>query len=279
MIAQFPVGAATVSVFSAGDLHADVRDWLALPDGVEPEVPKVAHVPTHCVHIALGDHSVLVDAPRWDFGPGSEDADLGIAGYTPPPPIPDQLRAAGIDPGGIQHIVITHAHNDHINGLTALESDFTRAMVLLGKPDWESERTRGALAHPHSVIARSLGYAAGLKRLTTVSTMQVIARGPEADVTVLAAPGESPGHQIVRLRSQGAVLYCLGDLYHHTSEPASKRDCSWADPVQSQLSRAALEQAALREDALLVATHIPGAGRFVATPNGVRWTSVPVVQR
>ncbi len=37
-------------------------------------------------------------------------------------------------------------------------------------------------------------------------------------VTLLTAPGESPGHYVVRVESEGEVFYHLGDLVHYWFE-------------------------------------------------------------
>ncbi len=89
---------------------------------------------------------------------------------------------------------------------------------------------------------------------------------------ILPAPGETPGHQIVRVRSAGRTLYCLGDLYHHPVEVEQPTWAAhWNDRAAALASRQALVAAALAEDALLVATHIPGVGRLTKTDDGVQW--------
>jgi len=79
-------------------------------------------------------------------------------------------------------------------------------------------------------------------------------------VTMLAAPGESPGHRIVRGASQGATFSLLSDLFHHPCE-VQHRD--WASSGR--------DAAALPAEALLVTTHMPfpAFGRLRETPEGV----------
>ena len=94
------------------------------------------------------------------------------------------------------------------------------------------------------------------------------------EVRILAAPGESPGHQIVRVHSQGQTLYCLGDLFHHPVEveqPAWM--VKWADAYTNLTSRQWLIQAALQENALLVAAHMP-VGRVEGTLANPRWVAL-----
>jgi glyoxylase-like metal-dependent hydrolase (beta-lactamase superfamily II) len=94
-------------------------------------------------------------------------------------------------------------------------------------------------------------------------------------VKIVAAPGESPGHQMLRIRTSGYTLFCVGDLYHHTIEverPTYMPD--WAEPVSNQASRAAFAREALAANALLIAAHIPSPGRLHETATGVTWVSV-----
>ncbi|MBO0777397.1 MAG: hypothetical protein J2P37_01105, partial [Ktedonobacteraceae bacterium] len=95
-------------------------------------------------------------------------------------------------------------------------------------------------------------------------------------VRLIAAPGESPGHQIVRISLEGQVLYCLGDLYHHPVEVEHPSwMATWDDPTTTLTSRAALTQSALKENALLIATHIASIGHLQRLPTGTRWVNVP----
>ncbi len=94
------------------------------------------------------------------------------------------------------------------------------------------------------------------------------------EVQIIAAPGESPGHQIVRVHVDGQTLYCLGDLYHHAVE-VEHPDwmASWAHEEANLASRRALEQRALNEEAVLVAAHMP-VGRMTRTESGTGWVTI-----
>ena len=92
---------------------------------------------------------------------------------------------------------------------------------------------------------------------------------------ILAAPGETPGHQIVRIHSQGQTLYCVGDLYHHSLEAEQPElMMRWASRESMLASRRALVERALAENALIVATHIPGIGRLRRSGDGIAWEAV-----
>ena len=49
---------------------------------------------------------------------------------------------------------------------------------------------------------------------------------------------------------------------------------TWDDVHTNTTSRLALAEAALAENALLIATHIPGIGRLEHTATGARWVNV-----
>ncbi|AQP50163.1 MBL fold metallo-hydrolase [Tessaracoccus flavescens] len=63
----------------------------------------------------------------FDTGYAPDTADSGVAGWLysrllPPSVAPDEtidarLRAAGIDPGEVTHVVLSHAHPDHLGGV------------------------------------------------------------------------------------------------------------------------------------------------------------------
>lgn len=274
---RIQVGEATVTIINAGDLRFSLRDELAVPE--EQWRPAHADVfaaplvfPSQCFHIAAPGLSLMVDAGRYDVPDGS---DFAIPGYAPPPALPEQLAAAGIRPEDVQYVVITHAHWDHFNGVTRAASGadtptpiFPNARHLLGRADWEDAEMRAALERPDSLQSRTLGVVQRAGLLEPVEGDRDLGGG----VRLVATPGESPGHMAVRVESRGEVLYCVGDLYHHPVE-VERPDwmATWADRAAMPASRARLAEAAVAEDARLLAAHIAGVGRLARTGDGVRW--------
>ncbi len=81
--------------------------------------------------------------------------------------------------------------------------------------------------------------------------------------------------QDVRTLQQGQTLYCIGDLYHTPFEfeqPAWM--VPWKNPETTRASRQALVEAALADDAILVAGHIPAIGRLQPTESSVTFVEV-----
>lgn len=275
------LGAAAVSVINVGHVRLTLSEIMNVsPDEWRPRYSGVfdqpLFFPSQCIHVALPDASVLVDANNFALSapPGSPYAPP--ADYQSPPDLLTQLLERGIRPRDITHLVITHAHFDHYAG-TTLERDgryvpsFPRARCFLGKADWDHPATQEALRDPTSADSRTFGVLqqAGLLELVEGD------RDLTSSVSLIAAPGESPGHQVVRVASQGQVLYCLGDLYHHTIEVEHPSWMAEWDDVNANLaSRITLAEAALADNALLIATHIPGIGRLERTATGVRWVNV-----
>ena len=274
-----PLGDAAITIINVGDMMVDMGEELAVPEsdwrplyGSSLAVPRP--FPSQCVHIALPGASILVDAGDYALAI-SLDSSFLPPGYTSPPGVVEQLLSRGIRPEDITHLIITHAHFDHYAGTTTQRAGsnvprFPNARVFLGRADWHHPETQKDLRDPNSLDSRTFGVLHKLGLLELVDG--------DLDVTpqvrIIAAPGESPGHQLVRVRSQGQTLYCLGDLFHHPAEveqPAWM--VKWADASANLASRQSLIQAALQENALLVAAHMP-IGRVEGTLEHHRWVSL-----
>jgi glyoxylase-like metal-dependent hydrolase (beta-lactamase superfamily II) len=274
------IGAARVTILNAGDLQLRLADEFATPrevwgpqyaDAFDATLP----FPSQSILIQLDGVTTLVDTNDY-AATMTPDNEYLIPDYTPPPPIATQLANLGVAAETVDHIIITHAHWDHFAGVTYLDGGapsprYPRARVYLGQPDWDDDDIQTALAQLDSLEARTLGViqARGLLELTT--SERAVAPG----VTIIPTPGETPGHQIVRIQSGGATAYILGDLVHHAAE-IEHPDwmVKWATPADMLASRQRFIAAALPENALLIAAHIPTLGRLEQTATGVRWQDI-----
>jgi glyoxylase-like metal-dependent hydrolase (beta-lactamase superfamily II) len=265
------IGAATVTVINVGDVRFCLNDWLIVPEAERPAYfAEWLPFPIHCIHIASPGLSLLVDASVYMAEPDSPHA---IPGYQLPPDLLAALAEAGVRPEAIDHVAITHIHHDHINGLTRQDDGgfspcFPNARHFVSQADWE--QIQGALQNPESVESHTLGVLDSAGLLERVGGR----RDLSAEVAIIPAPGETAGHQIVRVHSEGRTLYCLGDLYHHPIEVERQEwAAQWADADMTRASRQALVEAALAEDARLIATHIESIGRLERAGQGVVWAT------
>ena len=272
------VGEASITVISEGELlwvprfPAPEPEWrAAMP---EADAQGRVWLGLNVVIIRLHDGLIVVDPGMddpesawqrnrsrvWPDWPVTRTLGLGAA-----------MDKLGIDPEEVTHVVITHPHGDHYPGVTVERGDdlvprFPRARHFLGRADWEGNPDRN---NPGSDLAR-------LKLIDQLGLLELLDEEREIvpGVTILAAPGESPGHQVLRLESAGEVLYVLGDIVHHASEV---EHLTWAPPHADLEALATARQRLFpevaRERALLVTAHepFPPWGRIVATGDGFRW--------
>jgi glyoxylase-like metal-dependent hydrolase (beta-lactamase superfamily II) len=274
------VGDARVTLLNAGDMRLLLSQELEVPEALwRPQYADLFEQPDVCpslsVYIEHQGDRVLVDANDYR-ATMTPDSQYALPDYTPPPPIPDQLANLGVQPEDITHMVITHAHWDHYAGATTpVDSGYAptypQARYYLGAADWTDAEMQTALQDSTSLEARTLSVLQERGMLHLVAGPEQIAEG----IDILPAPGETPGHQIVRVRSAGETLYIVGDVFHHPIEVAHPDwMVGWADARVMLATRNWLLQEALDEQALLTAAHIATLGRITrADGGGLRWSS------
>ena len=277
-IRAIPLGPTTVSVINVGDVEISLSTEMDPPTGgwppeIEPIVTQRHRFSQNCIYARVGGISLLVDPSVNETMPGSPNA---IPNYTPPPGLLAALASLGVAPAAITHVIITHVHWDHINGLTISHDGthvpaFPSARVYLGRADYERSETQTALADPASLESRTLGVLQKAELLELSEGNLQLADG----VQIIAAPGETPGHQLLRIESGGQCLYCVGDLIHAALEIEHPQYMMrWAEPQTMLASRQAFIERATAEHALIVATHTQGVARLHRENGGVRWVPV-----
>lgn len=263
---QFKLGEATVTVINAGNMQADWNERLkSVKSEWRSRYPDLFATPRHfpCQNVLVQrpDTTILIDAAT--YAPEAYP-DFVIAGYTPPPPLWEQLEALDVEPQAIEHIILTHSHYDHYSGLTRrvngrLHPTFPNATVYLNQLDRQRLTVQLALRKLDSQESETLGFIEKAGKLRLVEGEQSILPG----VRVIPTPGETAGHQMVVVESAGATLLGIGDLIQH---PAELHEAGWhgwwVDKKSAPQSIARLKEEALATSGLLVAAHIDGVGRI-----------------
>ena len=266
-------GDATVTILSDGGfrwapaLSAPEAEWRrAMPEANAAGEVLLGH---NMALIQVAGAAILVDAGLDDPGPESP--------WMPPraarsPGVEQGLTRLGVRPQDVTHVALTHAHDDHIAGATVVRSGervprYPRARYLLGRRDWDGNPAR---RREGSLVAVHLGTLDRLGRLDLIDGEAEITPG----VTLLPAPGDSPGHYLVRVTSGSERLYVTGDLFHHACEVEHP---DWVspgrDPMSSLASRRRLSADAAAAGATVVFSHehFPPWGQIITTPAGYRW--------
>lgn len=139
------------------------------------------------------------------------DAGIGPAGslasdWAPVPGrLPQRMIAAGIDPGDVEAIILTHLHNDHMGWAVPRDSPFTNARVIVQQADVDIYTENRDKAGQFDLL---------LEPLRDQGRLQIIDGDValNASVRIIATPGHTPGHQSVQI--EGGPLI-TGDLIVH----------------------------------------------------------------
>lgn len=219
-------------------------------------------VPVNNFLIDVGGRRVLIDA-----GSGSNmQPTLGK--------LPENLRAAGFDPASITHVLLTHLHPDHANGLIddAGQPHFPNAELVLHGTEaafW----LRPADGPEREPVARNRRQSAA--NVAPYRDRMRLVRDNE-DVfgfTPFLAAGHTPGHSCWRFGAGNEAILFWGDIVHLSAVQITHPQ-AWMtydlDRDQAEQSRRRILDMAASEAILVAGAHIasPGLGHVVRHQSG-----------
>jgi len=240
-------------VFDGGTLESDpARYELTKEDVGVTQLSVAAYLIVHPKGLLLWDAGAVTDEEWTPTGRPVQQRlvlpDMQERLVTITRPLKAQLLAAGHMPGEVTHLALSHYHWDH----TANANAFAGATWLVRQVERDA-----MFAEKAAGTNRPATYAALRNSRTIIVTADEHDVFGDGAVIIKAAPGHTPGHQVlyVKLPETGGVVLS-GDLYHYPQERTLNRYPTFEiSRDQTRSSRASLEMFLAKTGARLWIQH------------------------
>jgi glyoxylase-like metal-dependent hydrolase (beta-lactamase superfamily II) len=267
-----------VTVTKIVELEAVGGSRFILPDATREAVRPIAWLRPHFAddegRLKMSIHALVVETPSRrvivDTCIGNDKQQRAIPGWNGlSTAFLAHLALAGYPRDGIDTVLCTHLHVDHVGWNTMLVEGrwvptFPRARYLMGRLEFEHWRAQRDHAGHRAVFADSVApvFDAGLVDL--VDTDHRICD----ELTLVPTLGHTPGHVSLRIASRGEEALITGDFLHHPCQMARPDWASTADhdPAMARRTRQDMFGRLSGSSVLMIGTHFAGAtaGHVVA---------------
>jgi glyoxylase-like metal-dependent hydrolase (beta-lactamase superfamily II) len=192
-----------------------------------------------------------------------------------------QLAAAGFEPSGVDLILVTHLHQDHVGGLLRPDGTraFPRAKLRVSRAEydfWLGERSRLPERLRGRVPELRAAFAAYGEDFRPFEPGEELGSG----IRAVAAAGHTGGHTMYVFGAAGPELWCIGDLVHFAAIQFERPEVGVSfdvDRDQAVSLRKELLRRAASANAVLAGAHLQGLVRL--EPRGAGFAVRPAAVR
>lgn len=194
----------------------------------------------------------------WDTGFPQAIADVpggvseGGFAMTFPRKLTTQLADIGLTPADIEYVSVSHSHFDHTGN----------ANLFAPTATWIVDKEERAYMFRLEARADARSFAV-YDKLETAKTTVIEGDGDydvfgDGSVTIIQAPGHTPGHTILRVNLASGPLLLTGDLWHIAESRAARRVPAFnTDRAQTLRTMDKVEALAASTHARVVRQHVP----------------------
>ncbi|GIX13133.1 MAG: MBL fold metallo-hydrolase [Paracoccaceae bacterium] len=278
---RFSVGDFAVTVLSDG--HLETPAALLGANAHPAEVARFleAHHLSSEINLAHTNHALI------DTGEARVLVDVGSGNRFQPTAgrLMANMAAAGIDPASITHVVLTHAHPDHVWGMLDDFDDpvLPDARLLIGAAEAAFWLAPGRVDQvPEAMKPFVVGAVRSLEPVR--DRLELVEDGHEVvpGLRMIATPGHTPGHMSLLAESGGQALLVTGDAANHALISFQRPDWVFgfdSDGARAVLTRRRLAAMAAERGMAVLGYHFPFPGVGHVLAEGPAFRFLPALWR